>query len=582
MVQYHLGQYATGHHVAVCFQHVINSPQTSLTPKMTNLDQISVLPRMRAQSERGRVFKLIWILDLVSESSKTWVNLVFQNVKTHFILIDSIPPELLSYCTVGSFFQNGKKLSDTPEGISWDFSITSNQNSLYHEAHKTFTDSEHNLTLNHRYTDICWQQPCFVQQVDRIKIVIPCFVIAATYYFRSTSLREAVLSRKVPSLCESCSVDDFGHAEIHLKSGANLGDARTIAKLLLDPFAKARLNLCKNFHYTTNDKAYSRIYVQFPVEQIISMRARGIYSEEINGSGTFIVCQIVREDSAFPFSSIDVYYQGHEKSGTPEEQGVFPTQRKKHNNRMTNRSPSSNLVRQLLENSEIAQNEFLDNIIENRIAVPKCTEGLQPVSTTDDSGDHVDLSAQLDHPGGHSTAKAEIEEKEKNRDKFEFPLEDFIQMVSKLKGHHVVTVGGKQVELEVTYFSVTQSDVPLKYEDTENVSIRESYDYTPNNRRQYAIIRFNCNNRHVCIVEIDQRGIGNARCSTKVLVANNAIPTQCAKDCVKDYINSRLLKNRETNLKKNAIKFLRKNHPQGNDKVTKEGWKRWLLSILSV
>ncbi|MBN1602025.1 MAG: hypothetical protein JW915_10470 [Chitinispirillaceae bacterium] len=536
---------------------------------------------MRAQSERGRVFKLIWILDLVSESSKTWVNLVFQNVKTHFILIDSIPPELLSYCTVGSYFQNGKKFLDTPEGISWDFSITSNQDSLYQEAHRAFTDCEYNLTLNHRYTDICWQQHCFIQQVDRIKIVIPCFVIAATYYFRSTSLREAILSRKVPTLCESCSVDDFGHAEIHLKSGANLGDARIIAKLLLDPFARARLNLCKNFHYTTNDKAYSRIYVQFPVEQTITMKARGIYTEENNGSGTFVVCQIEKENSAFPFTSIEVYYQGHEKSATPEQQGTFPTQRKKHNNRMTNRSPSSNLVRHLLENSDIAQNEFLDSIIEYRIAVPKCTEDLQPVSTTDDSDNHVDLSSQLDHPGEHSTAKAEIEEKEKNRTKFEFSLEDFIQMVSYLQGSHIVTVGRKQIQLEVTNFSVTQSDVPLKYEDTEKVSIRESYDHTPKNRRRYATIRFECNGRHICIVEIDQTGIGNARCSTKVLIANEEILDQCAVDCVKDYVNSRPLKARQETLKKEGIRFLRKNHPQRNDEVLKAGWRRWMLAELA-
>lgn len=554
---------------------------------MEDLDNISVLPRLSAPEENGRTFKLVWALDLVTQSSRQYINLAFQNVRSNFTIIDSIPPELLSYCSVGSYFQNGKKSPASPNGARASFTIDSSSNNLFVEAQAALFDPGNVLLpdgIGETYRRLCLQQMCFVQYCGSTKIVIPCFVIAAAYYFKSTSLREAILSRRLRSLFYSCELDaDNRHATIALRPGANIGDAKTIARLWLDPFGKKRLNACINHQFSRASSKYRPLFIDFPTEQPITLTARGQYLKDQEGTTTFVVFEILEENSRYPFDSIDVYHEVDAPVGTEQSEGsTYPKSGAKHCGQMTNRSPSSRLVRQFLQKSPAVKNNHADTIEEQRIPVAKPSEEETKVETVVPGDEEADLSAQPTTPGDHPVARANVLEKQPQEpNKFEFSLDMFIQMVSHLRDHPPsLGKGSEAVAMPVQDFRVVEDYVYRKNPTDEHSTLKESYDNTGTNRRRCAYIFFTCRNLKICVVEIDQRAIGNGRCSTRVMISDRDIPESLAEDCVKVYVVGRPLTEMNSALENLDIKLFRRKHPRNEGEYFQVLWRSWLLKTI--
>lgn len=151
----------------------------------TNLDSIVVLPKMSGPSEKGRVFRLLWVMDLVSDYSKCFVTLIFQHTNSNYFLTDTIPPELLSYCTVGSYFSEGRKWKNRrPDGDALAFTINSDEHNSIVYASDAFSDNEYDLSLDEKlpvYSEVLKKQLCLVQQVNDIKIFLKIIPIKNSY-----------------------------------------------------------------------------------------------------------------------------------------------------------------------------------------------------------------------------------------------------------------------------------------------------------------------------------------------------------------------------------------------------------------
>lgn len=545
-----------------------------------SLNDIVVLPKMNKPPERSRSFRVRWVLDLVSDSNKSYINLVFKNTTTNFILVDSIPPELLSYCTIGSHFASGKLMS-RHYGSKHTFTIKSTANNKFVEASKAFTDQELDLSLNGHnqfYSNICRQQLCFVQQDGPVKIVIPCFVIAATYYFKSTSLREAILSRRLDSLFHSCTIDNTTqHATIHLKPGGNIGDAYDIARMKLSPFANQRLNICKNHLKTNQSSTYQRLKVDFPVEQELTITAGGRMVDHNDGSKTFIVFNIMSEDSQYPFKSIDIYYEKGESelSSKTGGEGTFPMPRKGNTRSMTVKQPAQGYVRHLLESSKPAENPHRKSIKEKRFPNKKPKLDEQKILGVIFDDEKKDLSTQPPAAGDQSASKAEVREKEdsEKKPKAESQIDTFIQMVEQLQWEtHIIEVAGKAVEVKIESFEKSESLVPRRTKGGKYVTLRESYDNTATNLRRCVYVAFTCMGYYVCLVEIDQTKAKNIGCSTRVLVSEGKIDRSLEKACVQDYVDEKLLADRKKLLADVGVLLRTLNHPPD---ATDEETKLW-------
>lgn len=540
---------------------------------------------MREPSEKGRVFRLRWVLDLVSDSGRCYVNLIFENISSGYILIDSIPPELLSFFTVGSLCGGGRMLQRSPGGTPLSISITSDENSTLEEAQRAFSDEDFDLSFGGRnavYSDICRKQFCFVQQIAGMKVVIPSFVIAGRYYFMSTSLREAILSRHLDSLYHSCIMDETTkHASIHLKRAGNHGDVKVIARFAIDLFAKTRLELCKNAHYAGQHRGFQRIKVDFPVKQELSLRCRGELTDHGEGGKTFLVLYIDGDDSRFPFDSLDVLYQPQDpKPDTSlDDTAAFPVPIAKHTGKMVMGAPSRSQVRQLLESTPPLENENDDLIRVTKIPVDSVVLAPESNSHLLFGKERVDLSAQTADGHGQHVAKIDIREKSDEAVESDFNLDIFVQMVSHLR-HNPVSLRSSNGEQVVTIkdFDLVQSVVP-----GSKLTLKESYDHSTKNRRRCATVRFTCEGLFVCLVEIDQRQIPGGGCSTKVMVSREAIGEGFADMCIHDYLEGKLLASTVERLENEGIVLLTKKHPKPDDLGAQDLWRSKLLEkILQV
>ena len=549
-----------------------------------SLDNISVLPAMCDAKYKGQTFKLIWVLDLVTDSTRCFINLVFQNTNTHYILVDSIPPELLSYCTIGSYFRNGQKLSHSADGQLFQFKIDSTVNNRIVEAGNEFDDHLYDLSLGgkvSKYSNVCRHQLCFVQHVDGMKIIIPCLVIAATYYFKSTSLREAIMSRKIESLFNQCSLDDnkATHALISLKPGGNLGDAKYIARFILDEFAKSRLYQCKNHLHDSNNFGYSRLKVDFPVQQEVHFKVRGHLVVTGNGQKELIVFQILQEDSRFPFDSIDIEYEKDDVATVTENSNeTFPVTNAKSSGRLVLESPSRGLVRHLLCSAAVSNNINEQKIVENRIPISKQSSG--EVKSTRQSFDNnpTDISAQ---PGGQNenpVAGANIAEREQNEDSYKKPfnLDDFIKLAGTLKDYIAKDADGILIG-EVRKFEYDHGLVWKRPEAKTCLNLKESYDHTPGKRRKCVYVWFEYAGKCVCLVEIDQTGLPGNGFSTQVLISDKNISHTSANSSIELYVLGKTIEARATALALGGILLRTKKHPPVDDDISHKIWRTTLL-----
>lgn len=545
-----------------------------------DLDNIKVLPKLRHPDEKGRIFRIIWVLGLVSDSSQCYVSLLFQNIISGYTIVDVIPPELLSYCAVGSHIRDGQKtFVHPPVGQRLKFTIDSTDNNPFIEAGKAFSDDTYDLTLNNRnyYLPDCRQQLCFVQQSGNTKIIIPCFVLAAAYYFKSSSLREAILVRKLESLFHECTLDqDTRHATIRLTDAGNVGDARCIARLQLDDFAQQRLNLCKDHLYANkydNYDSLKSLKIDFPVKQQLTIKARGCLSENIDGSKTFVVFEIIEEDSNFPFDTIDIYHNRQEESSAGA--GSYPENRTKNSRNLSMLNPSPNIVRQFLESSPCLENLNEERVKEFRIPILKNSSSEQKSSYPVYENTPSDLSSQPIAPTEAPVAVANIREKKSGEDKISFNLDEFNKLVSPLGTDSESTAD--EAYREITDYKCEIGTVWKRSWATSCLSLKESYDHSPTNRRKYAYVTFKYLEQNICLLELDQISLPGNGCSTLILISTHEINKETCDLCIMGYVLNESLSRRGSALSEKEIRLQIKKHPQLGDEVGYSSWRRKVM-----
>jgi len=538
---------------------------------------------MSGPKRAGKVYRLYWILDLTTDSSRCYVSLLFKDTQTQEVLIDTVPPELLSYCTVGSYFLNGKKVDRLrhPDGHRLEFTIDSAAGNLLIETSGAFSDAEYNLTFNEesiKYSDICKKQFCFVQQVGDTKIVIPSFAIASAYYFKSSSLRHAILSRNLESLFYNCNKEDgTRHAVIEMKPFGNLGDAKAIARFKLDDVASRNMKVCMNHLYANKNAPYKRLKFSFPVEQLLTIKARGYLTKGASGNKTFIVYQILREDSCFPFDSLEIIYEKEEPKEIDDGESVkFPVTKTKHTGHLSDSLPSGGLVRHLLESSDKVENPNEKKIGEIRTAVPKPPEEKTSQIVYDER--ETDISLQPGTLDDGETSRGSVKEENEHKPKQASSLANFKPMVDSLSSFsETMTLNKVKVLIQVTGYKYTEQFVWKRKQSKVHLTMKESYDNTPQNRRNCAYVSFMCHDRYVWLVEIDQVGLPGNGCSTMVLISKKEISKDSAESVVKDFVQAVTHEKIRTRLGSSDIIFETKNHPEDYEDTTTRDWRNSLL-----
>lgn len=561
---------------------------------MVDVENMVLFEDMLSEPNRGQTFRLIWHLDLELSSRSHKVKLLFRNEKTRFYITGEIAPEFLSFCTIGSRFRDGKKIGGQ-EGKTFTCRVVSRDRNSILPAYKALTDDEYDLSYAYKIKNLdgsvkkidrssfCKHQLCLMFQEGADKIVIPCAVVGATYYFTSTSMREQVLSQNLRGLYEEATLDQLTRkASILLKPNARDDDALHIARFAFDLRAKGSWDFVMNHVRANkrkgkNDEIYCPLAADFPVEQELLLKVRGHRVPNPAGGFTLVVFEILDENSGYPFDALAVQRRRpHRLSGpapeTATRTGVNP------DNRIVGDNPTNRRDATEISKPQSQSNPYHSDIVVTKELLPPRKDALltDGVRFITEGKEEASLSPQREMEGERPTAKGYLGPKKDNnegeKESYEMSLDDFIIMASGLGAMAGVT------NLGISALQI----MPQKFrrDFSKRLSLRESYDRKHNNRRKYVTVSFSYNGTNVMLVEIDQYGLPGG-CSTYILVSDNELVEDHAIHVLKGYINGRALTETTDQLRKRGVSMKTKIHPISNGSVHTEKWRELLLKEIS-
>jgi len=305
--------------------------------------------------------------------------------------------------------------------------------------------------------------------------------------------------------------------------------------------------------------------IDLPVEQEkLTIRARGHLADNPAGGKTFVVFEILEENSRYPFESICVTRRERQKS-SGENIAKISADETASSGKITRTSPSSRQSQKKLKSASAS--------IFNPNAMFIVVTNKHIEADPDKEKEHLivgeDLSAQRTKGSTQKVSNVMIEpEEEETPSGYEMPLEEFVRMAMELQG-----------KKGVTDWSCSEETVWQKLRwKTTRLTLKESYDRTEANRRRYAQVTFQYKGKQVCLVEIDQRGLPNG-CSTFVLLSGRHDAALAAK-VVKWYVESVTHEKVETRLARSGVSFRIKHHPPGNTASDRSNWLSRLIKIL--
>lgn len=549
-----------------------------------NIRDLAIFEKLTTVSREKSVFELICYLDLELSNEKTIINCILKNVATGELVKDSIAPEYMGYCSVGSYFKGGKKQSfQRPSGVIRDITIDVPERCESHDIGSELSSTEYMSKLNRSdnsnqpdYVQTFWKQQCMVFHDGADKVIIPCAVIAATFYLTSHSMRTQLFAQNIEGLYEKAGWIDQSSklAFIVLHRNARTEDAKRIARFALSDYARQCWdNVMNKARELSNNRRFSPLVAKIPVvQQNLSMKVR--CHEILNsGGGTMkIVHEILKEHTESPFKKL----MAGRRRNAPAAQDPIPITKSNasSNGRSTNRPPSNHYTNHRVRQFDLPHNPLWDDVELEEIDLHSLYELAETTIATENSDETVSLSPQSSRGNDpeQKIAKSILEQKEPKPEVVRLELSAFRDMVK----------GFERTEGVTDIVLSSDLNVPLKGNDNRKYyTLRESYDGSPSQRRHYTFATFNYNGKTVCLVEIDQSGI-STRVGTYVLVSTCEFEAdKAADDAVYDFVQAVSVESATKDWANKGIHFMTKSHPANQAQELWGGWRSRVLAMVS-
>lgn len=552
-----------------------------------NLEELK-MGKMSSPKFKDRLLRLLWVQDIFTKPNENYYKVLFQDIESRMYLRESIFPEYLSYYTLGSCYRDGVLFENVPPlGETFSVTIESTGDNRFKRISEVIKDKEYNLThsfINSEgnlidFTEENKRQYCIVFQSGRQTIIFPCSVIGACY-FTSTSMREQIFAQNLKGLYESGELDrKTKTARIIMKPGSANSDTMRIIRFATNKFAKNRWNAIKNnllqekkrLKRQGKDGSFVPLKIDFPIEEAFQLDVRAVKlpGEDV-GKEKILVLEILKEYSRFEFERVIRIRKEH-KTELAEGKSVIHTKAHKTTDEVTQKTPSSELTTAIINNPVEDKSAAADDIeiIDEYITA----EGPKVHNVYERSEQKADTSnAQPRWNGDKLTRRGVVEqnpeENKEAKNKDAFTLDDFIQMAKKLPETEGVTL----------FEMHKRGYVPFRYESPKECSLKESYDKTPNNRRQFIYVTLKYKGKNICLVEIDQNNLTNGS-STYVLVSANGygFTSTDAEVLLKLYVVNSKMDEFEKEFAAKEVNFLRKNHPAEKGE---KYYRRWCEELL--
>lgn len=548
---------------------------------------------METQMGQYSSFKLNAILGLKYNHENRYSHnflVQFQNIHTHFVEIVEIAPELLRYkFKIGNIYNKGKLVNKEPNELTKYLEIDTAQMHEQQPLYKVLSKESitHILGNNDFNAFKFGANSCYVHEDDDERYIIPSSVMSLYYYFRSSSMKEALYKGKPFSLYDTIqsNLGDKNDAILVLESHAAKLDGAFIYRFLTSPTAEkgfldfSRYIASYKAKQDFNRKPTSLIPIKalFPTRETFNILIRYIEIEDTTSDKkTYLVNEIKNDDSRLDFEKLTVLKKTRKDGKIDLENGnglhVQGRKPKKRNNRAVTRTPAliygTNKIREIenTQNLSLMNKDLTYGSLEEKHAPV-------PVITGDEKKGDVSVSfSQANSSGDENSQQSRMENKEPENQKEQVPkpptFDIFLESIDFIENSSLVS--------EFTYNGL-HHNVPTSYTQSHELTSRCSI----NGRlKQYVTCSFEYNDIKVVLIEVESE---NHDFATWVISSKHEISEGDIYEPLEmRYGNQDTLDTiKESFYDINNLKFTTHRHAPLNDENEHgEVLERWLLRLL--
>ncbi|MCT7552874.1 hypothetical protein N5T67_08490 [Aliarcobacter butzleri] len=545
------------------------------------------------QSEKGKHsnYKLNAILGIkYNHENKYSHNFLvqFQNIKTNFIETVEVAPELLRYkFKIGNTYKEGKSVNkdnnQLEKYIEIDTFKMKEQIPLYKVLSK---DSIKTILGESEFNAFKFGSNfCYLHEKEEERYIIPSYIIALHYYFRSSSMKEALYKSNPFNLYDkmNSNLTDKSNAILVLESHASKLDGPFIYRFLTNEtsqkgfidFSRSISSFKNKMDMVNKVTNIVPITALFPTREMFNIKIRYVeIKDALSNKKTFLVNEIQNDDSTLDFEKLTILKKKR-KDGEIDTDGedklnIKGRKPKKRKTNVVTRTPS--LIYGTHTIKELENNQNLS--LQNKDVIYGSLEekgGNISITTGDEKKGEVSVSFSKGTSSGDETAQqSKLENDDTNKNNLSKPpiFDIFLESIEFIENSNLVS--------EFFYDDVPKN-IPVSYTKNNEVT---SICMIDNRIKQYVTCLFEYNNTNIVLLEVESE---NNDFATWVIASKESVPEE---DIIKilemRYSEQKLLeeiKQEYNNL--NSLKFNTHRHAQINDENEhEEVLERWLLRLL--
>ncbi|RXJ81042.1 hypothetical protein [Arcobacter sp. F2176] len=547
------------------------------------------------QTEKGQYssFKLNAILGLkYNHNNKNSHNFLvqFQNIKTNYLETVEITPELLRYkFKLGNTYKEGKLVNKDLNEFEDYLEIDTLQMKEQQPIYKVLSKNSIKYILgNNDFNAFKYGGNfCYVHENEDAKYIIPSYVIALYYYFKSSSMKESLYKGNPFILYDSVNsnLGDKTDAILVLESHASKLDGPFIYRFLTDEIAqKGFVDFSRyiSAFKTKNDMdkkptVLIPIKALFPTREIFNIKIRYIEIEDSSSNKkTYLVNEIQNDDSTLDFEKLTILKKKKKdrKIDPNDEEGLHIKGRKPKKRKKTVNTDTPSLIYGTNKIREIENTQNL-SLINKDITYGSLEEENPnvPIVTDKEKKGEVSVSFSKGENSGDETAQqSRLETDNDNKNEVSKPptFDIFLESIEFIENSNLVS--------EFIYNDIPKN-VPVSYTKSDELTSQCSIH---NRIKQYVTCAFEYNDIKIVLIEVESEHNDFA---TWVIASKNEIFEDAITEALEmRYSEQKVLQEiKDTYNDLNTLKFNTHRHAQINDENEhEEVLERWLLRLLNI
>lgn len=532
--------------------------------------------------------------DLVEDIGNSYFRVIVQNLTKNELFETLLPPEVFfTHYRFHLAYKNGKIDSKWNKKTNVQENIIPIDTRLAKEQYDvrfgdTLSDKMIGQLIGWKYTYLKQAKEirCCLIDVGAIKVIIPHYVIASYYYFRSTLLREAVLRCKIDDIFLQVECDP-DNASIVIPHHVPDDDAPFIHRFLCQPDAIEAFERMGTFLLAyikkyrddpkINVEEHLPIKAKFPQRDQFSIWVRySSFYDTTTKIHYHYIHEITNDNSKIGFSKFTTFYPGFDMIFNGNDLGALPRVPVKNPSNTTQKLKVESGSKKYKQNSIVAKRKQLCGSLEN---VERSTEKLlleefeEKLKIIDEqpSDDTVDQSGSDSKDGGNNKVrKCRISA-------------NGVELVKKITEH---TSNFDEFRQYMAYLETQKETIQnlFVYDVQKMKTVINEENEKPNPKcmihgreREYITATFKYQESYVGLLELEN----TASTSTWVISSKNPFGLGIFKQFLKHYVdeNQSIDEIKQNYGPEKQIRFKTKNHERSKE-LTNAELARWAVGVL--